>query len=705
MKNIFSFLTALYGWLLLLNVYPNLINQKVFAQSTSIDNNNISNTLNKRHAKIKQLNKKEGVLDGIRGIAEKITVRIDYGNQNGSGVIIAKDGNIFHVLTAYHVVENADHKYEIITPDGLIYSLDYTTVKKIDNSDLAILQFQSDVNYDIAILANFNQREDVYQTKIQNYRESVENNQSSANEANLRERQLVEAEFKQAFFQATQHCSSGKIIPLLTETELKKSQQCFRDAQEGNRELQVAKNKLAAFRANPSNSVVPRVEVDYQLNWLLLYGWSRFSGTPQPYFSFGNYYKSNLEENLKVSIEDFFAEFQLQILTPNQIFTENDNSKDNFNQSSRNYDLFYTNKSFGGMSGGPILDHNGYLVAIHTGIEGEEIIKFPQEFQLFLGYSSGIFITKFLNVSEKLGIKSNLLKFETTQTTQTTPINEDKVTALNELVHKKIKSENLKTAVDWVNYGNQLWRLQKYDESIEAFNQAIKINPDLHLAHFGKGVALETLAFLQLDADYLWDEAYEEHKIATKIKSDFYPAWKKQGDYLRKLTASEAKEITALPIEEQRESYENKMNPKRALALTAYENALQGDPEDAYLHARRGEMLFLLNRCEEALEAYNKSIEIHPSPVYHKHRGFLYLALGEHRLAKSDFRISLEDPESTNLHPLYQYRLERIVKDDLSGEDIDELGEDIDEAINRLLVDNSLDRCKSNIGQYRNGED
>ncbi len=91
----------------------------------------------------------------IGRIAETTTVMIDGQNQ-GSGVIIEKKGDTYSVLTAKHVVATPD-EYDIVTPDGNIYALDYNNVEKINNIDLAIAHFNSNNNYPIAKLGNSEQ--------------------------------------------------------------------------------------------------------------------------------------------------------------------------------------------------------------------------------------------------------------------------------------------------------------------------------------------------------------------------------------------------------------------------------------------------------------------------------------------------------------------------------------------------------------------
>ncbi len=90
----------------------------------------------------------------VDATAEKITVLID-SQEPGSGVIIKKEGNTYTVLTAYHVVKNRNFKYTIVTPDEQRYPLNYQTVKQLSNKiDLAVVQFTSDKDYQVAKLGN-----------------------------------------------------------------------------------------------------------------------------------------------------------------------------------------------------------------------------------------------------------------------------------------------------------------------------------------------------------------------------------------------------------------------------------------------------------------------------------------------------------------------------------------------------------------------
>ncbi|MFM6505828.1 MAG: serine protease, partial [Dolichospermum sp.] len=70
------------------------------------------------------------------------------------GVIIAKDGNTYTVLTANHVVKKAQYGlYEIITHDGQKYQME-NKAQILGKLDLALVRFTSSKNYPVAKIAD-----------------------------------------------------------------------------------------------------------------------------------------------------------------------------------------------------------------------------------------------------------------------------------------------------------------------------------------------------------------------------------------------------------------------------------------------------------------------------------------------------------------------------------------------------------------------
>ncbi len=90
----------------------------------------------------------------VQTAAQQITVRIISANNGGSGVLVAKKGSNYLVLTNRHVV-GRNNQFQIQTPDGQKH-----TAKPLPNSgfdpkyDIALLQFASNHKYQLANLEN-----------------------------------------------------------------------------------------------------------------------------------------------------------------------------------------------------------------------------------------------------------------------------------------------------------------------------------------------------------------------------------------------------------------------------------------------------------------------------------------------------------------------------------------------------------------------
>jgi tetratricopeptide (TPR) repeat protein len=111
-----------------------------------------------------------GIVKQINDIAQGISVKIHYLNQdetaNGSGVIIAKEGNTYSVLTACYIVtngkpcksENLLPTLSLTLPDGKKQEIKLTQENVIlpnPGVDLAIIRFQSNNDYPVATLGDY----------------------------------------------------------------------------------------------------------------------------------------------------------------------------------------------------------------------------------------------------------------------------------------------------------------------------------------------------------------------------------------------------------------------------------------------------------------------------------------------------------------------------------------------------------------------
>jgi WD40 repeat protein len=84
-------------------------------------------------------------------IAKQITVMIGGLDGKGSGVIIARQGNTYTVLTAYHVIKETGG-YDVITIDGQTYPIESS--QRLGELDLALIKFTSSQTYTVANIGN-----------------------------------------------------------------------------------------------------------------------------------------------------------------------------------------------------------------------------------------------------------------------------------------------------------------------------------------------------------------------------------------------------------------------------------------------------------------------------------------------------------------------------------------------------------------------
>ena len=97
----------------------------------------------------------KGIPKNIDKIAEKITVRIDSPDGNGSGVIFARKNNEYFVVTAKHVVDR-EQNYQVVTDDDEVHEADPLKIKRFRDNDLAVLSFTSDEDYQVAAFSDYN---------------------------------------------------------------------------------------------------------------------------------------------------------------------------------------------------------------------------------------------------------------------------------------------------------------------------------------------------------------------------------------------------------------------------------------------------------------------------------------------------------------------------------------------------------------------
>jgi serine protease Do len=89
----------------------------------------------------------------VNEVAREVTTLIHGENgSHGSGVIISKGNQSYYVLTAAHVVK-PNTSYKLIAPDQSTYQIDSKKIVTIPGIDLAVLEFATNKNYNVAKMA------------------------------------------------------------------------------------------------------------------------------------------------------------------------------------------------------------------------------------------------------------------------------------------------------------------------------------------------------------------------------------------------------------------------------------------------------------------------------------------------------------------------------------------------------------------------
>jgi tetratricopeptide (TPR) repeat protein/S1-C subfamily serine protease len=306
---------------------------------------------------------------------------------------------------------------------------------------------------------------------------------------------------------------------------------------------------------------------------------------------------------------------------------------------SNGYDLIYSSITYGGMSGGPVFDRAGRVIGIHGRAEGGGLV----------GKSLGISIKTFLGLTDKLNIDRRKLQIETTSPVA---LDDSKLASVN-LVRNNILTPNKDSnAEQWIEYGNQLYRLDKYQEAVKAFNRSIALQPTSIAGNHGKGLALLS------DGEYLpalksFDRAIE--LVPASERANFYYHWKYRTlslRHLRRYPEALASISQAINLESQDPTI---FNEKAGLlsqlkrypeALAIYDGILTKEPK-AWAYVNRGIVKYELGDKKGSIDDYDKAIQLNPQYAgAYVDRGIAKSDLGDNNGAMSDYERAIAiDPQ------------------------------------------------------------
>ena len=324
--------------------------------------------------------------------------------------------------------------------------------------------------------------------------------------------------------------------------------------------------------------------------------------------------------------------------------------------------LVYTNISYQGMSGGAVLDSLGRVVGINTASEEQaEMTEEGQVILLNLGFSLGIPIIDFIGSADKALIKPQWLVLDGEITSK---INQDEIKIIQQqlFVAKKLSDDS--SYIDWINYGNQLWRYKKNTKAIEAFEKSILFSDNPHEAYYGIG-----LAYLDLGE---YEQASFNLEKATELQPRIAYYWRWLGSSYKSLE-------------------------KYIEAVLAYDNAIAIE-KNIVFYVEKGDILNEQKKYSLAINSYSEALKIKKHPWCYTNRGNTYDNLGQYNKALDDYKQAL------NLNPelALAYYNRAIIYDNLKQYDkaLDDLNLAL--IINPELVPayNNRGITYDNLGQY-----
>ena len=279
---------------------------------------------------------------------------------------------------------------------------------------------------------------------------------------------------------------------------------------------------------------------------------------------------------------------------------------------SHGYELFYNNITELGLSGAPVLDTQGRVIGIHGASEGTRIYDEESNSvkRVSVGFSYGIPVNTFLKLPDKLNMGLNF------QLENSPPPPLTKKEAFSIEAYLKVpETADISSAVAWANHGNHLYRLEKFEEALVAFERSIIISENFYPAWYGKANVLSALG--------RYDTAIDSYTKTVKIKPDFYLGWRDQGalfaylDRYYEALISFNQVIRYKPndfaIWYLRGNILTTNFQEYKQGITAYNKAIQLKPDFAQAWIGKGKAFYHLGNYEKAREAAQEAVKLKPN--------------------------------------------------------------------------------------------
>jgi tetratricopeptide (TPR) repeat protein len=336
------------------------------------------------------------------------------------------------------------------------------------------------------------------------------------------------------------------------------------------------------------------------------------------------------------------------------------------------YQIFYSNSTVRGMSGGSILNKNGELIGIHGQAEKDQYLTNQLGKLVMSGTNRGIpisFYKSFLNGTKNLNYSSDAItKNDFLERADDLLGNKGSEYEVIWLANKVLILEDNPKAYYFKAYAKR--DLEEYKDAIYYVNKSIELDPKYINAYHLRGAikyylednsgSLEDFKYvLKNDKERkLFDTTY--HNIGI-LKSDNNEEQEAIYNF------NKAIEINS----EYLNAYNNRGVSFMALgkyeeAIKDFDKVLEIDPEYSIGYFNRGLSLSNLEKYEEAIKDFDIAMKLGPeNPEYLNGRGTSLDLLGKHEEAIKDFDIAIKlDPEEpyyffnrgTSLNTLEKYK-------------------------------------------------
>lgn len=306
---------------------------------------------------------------------------------------------------------------------------------------------------------------------------------------------------------------------------------------------------------------------------------------------------------------------------------------------SQGQGLVYSNLSYGGMSGAPVLDRKGRVVGINTAAENAiEINQQDDVVEINLGASLGVPIGTLVSLLPQTKIQPEWLRVEKVKPAVITGSEVSDIQ--NQLFNFQVPAKDA-DSFDWFNYGVQLWRFDRFSyassllynisdkfqqvdreaAALAAFERAIEIKPNFYQAYLAKAGILN---YSRKNNQQKYQEALLALNKAVEINPNYYSGWISRGNVLGEL----------------------KKYPE---ALQSIERAIKINPQDASGYIKRGYILNNMERYRDAIASLSQAIELDPQPYPYLLRSSYYMVSKEYSQALADInKVMALQVEPTN---------------------------------------------------------